>query len=106
VDLSFFGVNKETVPLAPSESMQFGRMLQRLLQHLVDVDPRYGPTYLIKVDISDGFYRIHLNPHDAPVLGMAFPPAPAGTHLVGIPLMLPMGWVLSPPPSSPWQPRP
>ena len=97
VDLSFFGVNAETVPLAPSESMQFGRTLQRLLQKLVAADPRYGPTYLIKVDISDGFYRIHLNPHDAPVLGVAFPPAPDGTKLVAIPLTLPMGWVLSPP---------
>lgn len=97
VDLSFFGINAETVPLAPSESMQFGRTLQRLLQKLVQADPRYGPTHLIKVDISDGFYRIHLNPHDAPVLGVAFPPAPDGTKLVAIPLTLPMGWVLSPP---------
>jgi hypothetical protein len=97
VDLSFFGVNAETVPLAPQESMQFGRTLQRLLQRLVHADPRYGPTYLIKVDIADGFYRIHLNPRDAPVLGVAFPSAPDGTALVAVPLTLPMGWVLSPP---------
>jgi hypothetical protein len=83
--------------LAPSESMQFGRTLQRLLQHLVEADPRYGPTHLIKIDISDGFYRVQLNPTDAPVLGVAFPPAPDGTPLVAIPLTLPMGWVLSPP---------
>jgi hypothetical protein len=97
VDLSFFGVNKETVPLAPTESMQFGRTLQRLLQRLVEADPRYGPTHLIKIDISDGFYRVHLNPTDAPRLGVAFPPAPDGTQLVALPLTLPMGWVLSPP---------
>lgn len=97
VDLSFFGVNDETIPLAPSESMQFGRALQRLLQRLVDADPRYGPTYIIKVDIADGFYRIHLNPRDTPLLGVAFPSAPDGTPLVAIPLTLPMGWVLSPP---------
>jgi hypothetical protein len=97
VDLSFFGVNDETIPLAPHESMQFGHTLHRLLQRLVDADPRYGPTHLIKVDISDGFYRIHLNPTDAPVLGVAFPQAPDGTKLVAIPLTLPMGWVLSPP---------
>jgi hypothetical protein len=51
VDLSFFGVNADTLPLAPLDAMQFGRALERILQRLVQADPRYGPTYLIKVDI-------------------------------------------------------
>jgi hypothetical protein len=77
--------------------MQFGRALERILQRLVQADPRYGPTYLIKVDIADGFYRVHLQPQDIPSLAVAFPPAPDGTQLVALPLVLPMGWVLSPP---------
>lgn len=97
VDLSFFGVNQDTVPLAPSEAMQFGRALQRLLQKLVNSDPRHGPVYLIKVDISDGFYRIHVTPGDVPSLAVSFPPAPDGRKLVAFPMALPMGWVLSPP---------
>lgn len=97
VDLTFHGVNEDTVPLAPSHSMQFGRALQRILQKLVRADPRHGPVYLIKVDISDGFYRLHLNSADVPTLGVAFPPAPDGTPLVAFPLALPMGWILSPP---------
>jgi hypothetical protein len=31
VDLSFYGVNVDTVKLAPHEAMQFGRALERLL---------------------------------------------------------------------------
>ena len=46
--------------------MQFGKTLQRLLQDIVNADPKYGPTYLCKVDISDGFYRVWLNDTDIP----------------------------------------
>ena len=97
VDLSFHGVNADTLPLAPLEAMQFGQALRRILQRLVQANPKFGPVHMIKVDISDGFYRVHLNPSDVPALGVAFPPAPDGTPLVAFPLALPMGWVLSPP---------
>ena len=97
VDLSFHGVNADTLPLAPLEAMQFGKAFRRILQRLVQANPKYGPVHMIKVDILDGFYQIHLNPSDVPALGVAFPPAPNGTRLVAFPLALPMGWVLSPP---------
>ena len=75
VDLSFFGMNAQTIPLGPSESMQFGCMLQLLLQKLVAAAP-YSPMHLIKVDNSDCIYWIHLYPLEAPaVLGVAFPSA-------------------------------
>jgi hypothetical protein len=35
VDYSFSAVNAETVPLAPSEAMQFGRALQRVMARVV-----------------------------------------------------------------------
>jgi hypothetical protein len=97
VDYTYFGLNQETVPLAPAESMQFGRALNRVLQRIVTDDPRHGPVYLCKVDIADGFYRLHLATRNIPALGVAFPPAPDGTPLVAFPLTCPMGWVQSPP---------
>jgi hypothetical protein len=40
VDYSFSGVNADTVPpVAPRESMQFGRALQQILKTVVHADP-------------------------------------------------------------------
>lgn len=97
VDYTYYGVNGESVPLAPAEAMQFGHALDRILQRIVAADPRHGPVYMSKVDIADGFYRLHLNPSDVPHLGVAFPPGPDGEPLVAFPLTLPMGWRESPP---------
>ena len=47
---------------------------------------------MLKADLSDGFYRIGLNPEDAPKLGLVFPEIHGGEQLVAIPLTLPMGW--------------
>ncbi|KAI2510214.1 hypothetical protein MHU86_4246 [Fragilaria crotonensis] len=57
VDYTFSGVNLATLQLAPREAMQFGRALQRVLSKIVHADPRFGPTYMAKIDIADGFYR-------------------------------------------------
>jgi hypothetical protein len=97
VDYSFSGVNDDTVLLAPRESMQFGRALQRVLRTIVHADPRYGPVYLSKIDIADGFYRVWLQISDIPKLGVALPTTPGQPPLVAFPLALPMGWVESPP---------
>ena len=77
--------------------MQFGQALERLLTHIVHADPRFGPVYIIKVDISDGFYRIHIRPQDVPKLGVAYPTPPGEPKLIAFPLVLPMGWTESPP---------
>ncbi len=95
VDYTFNKVNHDTVKIAPAESMQFGQTLHRLLQQLVDLDPRYGPAQMIKIDISDGFYRLWLATQDIPKLGVIFPTAPGEPPLVAFPLVLPM--VESPP---------
>ena len=34
-DYTYFGINPQTLPLAPQEAMQFGRALQRLLQRML-----------------------------------------------------------------------
>ena len=96
-DYSYFGVNEDTVPLAPVEAMQFGRALQRLLQRIHDSNPRYGPVYLAKIDIADGFYRVGLRPTDALKLAVLFPQREGEEPLIGVPLTLPMGWRESPP---------
>ncbi|KAI2500159.1 adenylate kinase [Fragilaria crotonensis] len=76
--------------------MQFGRALRRFLTKLVNANPAYGPVFLAKIDIADGFYRISLRPHDIPRLGVILP-TDGGAPLVALPLTLPMGWVESPP---------
>jgi hypothetical protein len=55
VDYSFCDVNEDTAPWAPSKAMQFGRALHRILRRILEVHPRFGPVYISKVDIADGF---------------------------------------------------
>ena len=77
--------------------MQYGRALDCLLREIVYADPALGYVYLLKADVSDGFYRIGLRPTDAPKLGLIFPSRKGEEELVAIPLTLPMGWKNSPP---------
>ena len=96
-DYSFSGVNEDTADVAPAEAMQFGHALERILREILLADPAQGPVHMIKVDISDGFYRINLRPADVPKLGVVFPTKPGAEPLVAFPLVLPMGWTHSPP---------
>ena len=59
-DYSFFGVNEDTVPLAPPETMQSGQTLKRLLQRIHRVNNVIGSLYMSKIDLLDGFYRLWL----------------------------------------------
>ena len=77
--------------------MQLGRALNRVLHRIATADPADSPVYLMKLDLSDGFYRVPLRDSDIPLLGVAFPVAPGETPLVAMPLVLPMGWTESPP---------
>ena len=97
IDYSFYGVNEETLPLVAEGSMQFGHALERILRHILFSDPNHGPVYLLKIDISDGFYRIDVNPFDIPRLGAVFPTEEGQDPLIAFPLVLPMGWKNSPP---------
>ena len=77
--------------------MQYGRSLDRLIREIVYADPALGYVYILKDDVSDGFYRIWLCPEDAPKLGLIFPSGKEEEPMVAIPLTLPMGWKNSPP---------
>lgn len=76
VDYTFSSVNADTVPLAPKESMQFGRALNQVMEKIVKADHLYGPVHLAKIDIADGFYRVWLQVADIPKLGVVLPTSP------------------------------
>jgi hypothetical protein len=40
---------------------------------ILEAHPRFGPVYINKVDIADGFYRVWLLPNDIPTLGVTLP---------------------------------
>lgn len=96
-DYTYYNVNQETVPLAPPEAMQFGHALQRVLQRVANANPRFGPVYLSKIDISDGFYRMRLTLQSILPLGLILPRWEGEEQMIALPLVLPMGWTESPP---------
>ena len=67
------------------------------MTNIVHADPRYGPCKLAKIDIADGFYRMWVRIADIVKLGVILPCSHGGPSLVAFPLVLPMGWVESPP---------
>lgn len=96
-DYSYFDVNADTFNIAPSEAMQFGRTLWRLLFRIHHANDHFGPVFMSKIDLSDGFYRLWLRPEDTMRLAVLFPSREGEPPLIGIPLTNPMGWVSSPP---------
>ena len=50
-------------------AIQYDRALERLIKEVVMVGPTLGPVHVLKADGSDSFYRIGLQPTDAPKLG-------------------------------------
>jgi hypothetical protein len=54
-DYSFYLVNLETFPDAPHDAMQFGRALQRYIQAILSTNPAFGPAYMNKIDVADGY---------------------------------------------------
>jgi hypothetical protein len=96
-DLTFSGVNEETIRSGPAAAMQFGHALGRLLYQIRHANPAFGPIYAMKVDVADGFYRVNLNTSQSLSLACLLPTAEHEPQLVAVPLALPMGWVESPP---------
>ena len=54
-------------------TMQYGRVLERLIREVVIDNPALGPLYILKADVNDGFYRILLRPICVLNLGLGFP---------------------------------
>ena len=73
-DYTFSGLNNATVRQAPSESIQFGNALERLLAKILSADPVFGPVFLAKVDLSDAYMRVWLRAEDVPRLAFVVPP--------------------------------
>lgn len=96
-DYSYWGINEKTVKLAPEKAMQFGTAPLRIRQTIMRANPKFGPVYMYKNDLSDGFYRIRLTPSGALKLAVLLPNFPGLPRLVALPLVLPMGWTESPP---------
>ena len=96
-DYSFFKTNAETLPIACLSAMQYGQALDRLIREILYADPAQGYVYLLKADVSDGFYLIGLRPTDAPKMGLIYPSRKEEDQRVSITLTLPMGCKNSPP---------
>lgn len=94
-DLTFSGINAETHRDAPHESMQFGKTLDRILRLIANANPQFGPVWLSKIDLSDGFYHIPIDAAQELSLACLVPHLGQETPLVAILLSLPMGWVES-----------
>lgn len=96
-DYSWSDVNEDTLPDAPLDAMQFGHAFDRILREILLANPSFGPVWLNKTDLSDGFYRVNLSTPDIPKLALIFPTRPGQEPLLALPLVLPMGWKNSPP---------
>ena len=59
-DYSYFKTIAKTLPVSCSSSMQYGRKLDRLIREIVFAESALGYVYLLKKDVSDGFYWIGL----------------------------------------------
>ena len=97
VDYTFTNINADTLKLAPTAAMQFGKALERLLYKAAQADLTKGPILASKYDLADAFMRVSLSVTSILKLAVAVPTLPGETPLVAVPLVLPMGWLESPP---------
>ena len=67
------------------------------MREIILADPSLGPGQLLKIDLSDGFYRVNFDVDDILKLGVVFPTNPGEEPLIAFPLVLSMGWTDSPP---------
>ena len=96
-DYSYFKTNAETLPVSCLSAMQYGWALERLICEIVYADPGLGYVYLLKANVSNGFYLIGLHPEDAPKLGLIFLSGEEEEPMVATPLTLTMVWKNSQP---------
>jgi len=97
MDYTYNQVNPASLPLAPTQAMQFGTALQRILQKIAYCNPNFGPPLIAKIDLADGYYCIPLCSMAALELAVVLPNDQLPEPLIGLPLSLPMGWSYSPP---------
>ena len=72
-DYIYFKTNAETIPVPCLSATQYGWALDFLICKIVYADSALGYVYMLKADVSDGFYHIGLLLEDAPRLELIFP---------------------------------
>jgi hypothetical protein len=91
-------VNEATKDCAPEEAIaQIGSVLPRIIEALARVDPSKGPVSLMKVDLTDGFWRVMAKEGEEWNVAYILPNHPGKPIEVVVPSALQMGWALSPP---------
>ena len=94
IDLKFWDFWKCVwVPptLTALEALQFGHAIDLILRKIVIADSFLGLVQLMKIDLSNKFYRINLNINAIPKLAVIFPTKPGEPPLVAFLLVVPMG---------------
>ena len=82
--------------MAPPEAMQFGKTLHGLLQGLAYANSVFGPVYVAKCDLSNGFYWLQLSLDSILPLAVLPPTFLGEEPLVALPLAVTMGWTDAP----------
>ena len=78
--------------------MQFGQIIPHLLCTIFHSNPRRGPVFVSKINLSDAHMRVWIFPENLPQLAFVVPPHPSDQNiLIGFHLSLPMGHVYSTP---------
>jgi hypothetical protein len=89
-------VNDTTKKLAPSEPVHaIGKVLPRLF-HFMASTPKDQEIRLSKVDLSDGFWRLIVEPEQKHNFCYVMPDPPGARTRIVVPSALQMGWAESP----------
>lgn len=99
MDSLTLGAGPSTILLVPQEVIQHGKALDCYLWHILLANPKYGPIYMLKYDLADGYYRLGLVICDIPELVVVFSTSQHQDPPIALPLVLPMGWKNSGPTS-------
>ena len=90
-------INDATKDWAPEEAIaQIGSVLPRIIEALARVDTSKGPISLMKVDLTDGFWRIMAREGEEWNFAYVLPNFPGEPIEIVVPAALQMGWALSP----------
>ena len=91
-------VNDATKDCAPEEAIsQIGSVLPRIIEALARVDASDGPVSMMKVDLTDGFWRVMAKEGEEWNFAYVLPNHPGKPVEIVVPAALQMGWALSPP---------
>eukprot|EP00978_Attheya_sp_CCMP212_P013482 scaffold33911_cov40-Attheya_sp.AAC.1 len=88
-------VNNTTPPLAPEEPVnELGKVLLRIFDFMLEV-PARETIQFAKIDLSDGFWRMVVEPEDAWNFVYVLPDPPGSPIRLVVPHALQMGWTQS-----------